>query len=60
MSAKYQVLTHKDLDQVETLDQAFASDVLVGLSQVPKRLSSRYFYDERGSRLFQKIMDHFL
>jgi dimethylhistidine N-methyltransferase len=57
MSATYQVLTHKDLDQVESLDQAFASDVLVGLSQLPKSLSSRYFYDERGSRLFQKIMD---
>jgi dimethylhistidine N-methyltransferase len=56
MSATYQVLTHKDLDQVESLDQGFASDVLVGLSQIPKRLSSRYFYDERGSRLFQKIM----
>ncbi len=57
MSATYQVLTHKDLDQLERLDQAFAADVLVGLSQRPKRLSSRYFYDERGSRLFQKIMD---
>ncbi len=42
---------------MENLDQAFASDVLVGLSQTPKRLSSRYFYDERGSRFFQKIMD---
>ena len=57
MSATYQVLTHKDLDQVESLDQAFASDVLVGLSQRPKSLSSRYFYDQRGCRLFQKIMD---
>jgi L-histidine N-alpha-methyltransferase len=57
MSATYQVLTHKDLDQVVSLNQAFASEVLVGLSQIPKRLSSRYFYDERGSRLFQKIMD---
>jgi L-histidine N-alpha-methyltransferase len=57
MSATYKVLTHKDLDQVESLDQAFASDVLVGLSQIPKKLSSRYFYDERGSRLFQKIME---
>jgi dimethylhistidine N-methyltransferase len=57
MSATYQVLTRKDLDQVESLDQAFTSDVLVGLSQTPKRLSSRYFYDERGSRLFQRIME---
>ena len=57
MSATYQVLTHKDLDRIESLDQAFVTDVLVGLSQTPKRLSSRYFYDDRGSRLFQKIMN---
>ncbi len=57
MAASYQILTHKDLDQVASLDQDFASEVLVGLSKTPKRLSSRYFYDERGSRLFQKIMD---
>ena len=57
MSAAYKILTHKDLDKVESLDQAFALDVLVGLSQIPKKLSSRYFYDERGSRLFQRIMD---
>jgi L-histidine N-alpha-methyltransferase len=57
MSATYQVLTHRDLARVESFDQTFASDVLVGLSQTPKKLSSRYFYDERGSRLFQKIME---
>lgn len=57
MSATYRVLTHKDLDEMEGLHQAFASDVLVGLSRMPKRLASRYFYDERGSRLFQKIMN---
>ncbi|MGD9347011.1 MAG: L-histidine N(alpha)-methyltransferase [Candidatus Aminicenantes bacterium] len=57
MSATYQILSHKDLDEMESLDQAFASDVLVGLSQTPKKLASRYFYDEKGSRLFQKIMD---
>jgi len=57
MSATYQILTHKDLDEMERLDQAFASDVLVGLSRMPKRLASRYFYDARGSQLFQKIMD---
>lgn len=36
---------------------AFALDVKEGLSQSPKTLSSRYFYDERGDELFQKIMD---
>lgn len=35
---------------------AFASDVAEGLSHSPKKLSSRYFYDANGSRLFQQIM----
>ena len=34
----------------------FASDVLEGLSSTPKHLSSRYFYDDEGSRLFMEIM----
>lgn len=35
----------------------FAAEVLEGLSAVPKFLSSKYFYDDEGSRLFQKIME---
>jgi L-histidine Nalpha-methyltransferase len=35
---------------------AFAEDVLRGLSSDPKRLNSRYFYDDEGSRLFMEIM----
>ncbi|HMQ50278.1 MAG TPA: L-histidine N(alpha)-methyltransferase [Saprospiraceae bacterium] len=35
---------------------AFAQDVQTGLSQNPKKLSSRYFYDAEGDRLFQQIM----
>jgi dimethylhistidine N-methyltransferase len=34
----------------------FADDVLRGLSAKPKFLSSKYFYDDEGSRLFQEIM----
>ncbi|MEO6051930.1 MAG: L-histidine N(alpha)-methyltransferase, partial [Pyrinomonadaceae bacterium] len=34
----------------------FADDVLRGLSSTPKELSSKYFYDDAGSRLFQEIM----
>ena len=34
----------------------FAADVLDGLSSSPKTLSSKYFYDDEGSRLFQEIM----
>ncbi|HEY0459984.1 MAG TPA: L-histidine N(alpha)-methyltransferase [Pyrinomonadaceae bacterium] len=35
----------------------FSEDVLKGLSSTPKSLSSKYFYDDEGSRLFQKIME---
>ncbi|MBK6621059.1 MAG: L-histidine N(alpha)-methyltransferase [Saprospirales bacterium] len=35
---------------------AFAADILAGLNEKPKRLPSRYFYDEAGSELFKKIM----
>ena len=34
----------------------FAANVKKGLSQEAKKLSSLYFYDGEGSRLFQKIM----
>lgn len=34
----------------------FIEDTLKGLTSNPKHLSSKYFYDEKGDRLFQKIM----
>lgn len=36
--------------------ETFARDVADGLSQHPKSLPSRYFYDAAGSKLFQDIM----
>ncbi len=39
-----------------TFDPALAQHVLEGLSATPKALSSAWFYDEEGSRLFQRIM----
>lgn len=36
---------------------SFARAVAEGLSRKQKRLPSRYFYDGRGSQLFQQIMD---
>lgn len=35
----------------------FAKDISKGLSKYPKRLSSKYFYDTRGSELFVEIMN---
>lgn len=43
--------------QSATKHDTFADDVLQGLSATPKSLSSKYFYDDEGSRLFQKIME---
>ena len=42
--------------QSATQQNTFADDVLRGLSSNPKFLSSKYFYDDEGSRLFQEIM----
>ena len=36
---------------------SFLDDVLVGLAQSQKKLSSKYFYDERGSQLFDDICE---
>lgn len=35
----------------------FAIDVIAGLTKNPKRISSKYFYDERGSQLFDQITE---
>lgn len=40
----------------ERTREEFAADILRGLSSSPKKLSSKYFYDERGSGLFAEIM----
>ncbi|MBN3519066.1 L-histidine N(alpha)-methyltransferase [Algoriphagus lutimaris] len=36
---------------------SFAQDVMLGLSSYPKTLPSKYFYDEKGDKLFQEIMN---
>ncbi|MFK7931894.1 MAG: L-histidine N(alpha)-methyltransferase, partial [Saprospiraceae bacterium] len=38
------------------INTTFANDIAAGLSQSPKKLSSKYFYDQRGDALFQQIM----
>ena len=40
----------------EIKQNTFAEDIIEGLSSKPKHLSSKYFYDDEGSRLFQEIM----
>ena len=55
MLARYEILP--DLESKITVKEAFARDVLIGLSANPKRIPSKYFYDEEGSKLFQKITE---
>ena len=53
----YQVLNPAEFDPEESARAEFAEHVLVGLSERPKNLSSRFFYDADGSDLFAAITD---
>ncbi|WP_414638897.1 L-histidine N(alpha)-methyltransferase [Aquabacterium sp.] len=35
----------------------FATELIQGLSRTPRQLSPKWFYDERGSRLFERICE---
>ena len=52
MNVHMTALAHEFLDPK---DCPFAKDVVAGLSQQPKRLPPKYFYDETGSELFEQI-----
>jgi len=41
----------------DTMQNTFVNDVEKGLNAKPKYLDSKYFYDEKGDYLFQKIME---
>jgi dimethylhistidine N-methyltransferase len=42
-------------DRFDDATSAFAGDVIGDLSKFPKRLSPKYFYDVKGSELFEQI-----
>lgn len=48
--------THITTPNYPSKNEIFFSDVKKGLEKTPKKLSSKYFYDEAGDHLFQKIM----
>lgn len=39
------------------MNNTFANDIVEGLSAKNKHLSSKYFYDDNGSKIFQEIMN---
>jgi L-histidine Nalpha-methyltransferase len=52
-----QVQNIRTLASTDDAKAEFSRAVLSGLSADPKNLPCRYFYDERGSALFQEIME---
>lgn len=48
--------SHPSLATSENENKQFTHDVQEGLSAKPKRLSSKYFYDKTGDKIFQAIM----
>jgi L-histidine Nalpha-methyltransferase len=46
---------HAPLPATDVQTSAFAADVTEALSQHPKKLSPKYFYDAAGSELFEQI-----
>jgi dimethylhistidine N-methyltransferase len=51
------LLPHSPQDSCQEVDQVFLTDTLEGLARQPKRLYCKYFYDERGSQLFDRICE---
>jgi dimethylhistidine N-methyltransferase len=42
-------------NEVSTMNTEFLHEAIQGLQSTPKRLSPKFFYDQRGSELFEKI-----
>ncbi len=54
-AAQTSTLSASDLDNADR--ETFRSDVLNGLAGSPKSIPCKYFYDERGSELFDRITE---
>ena len=55
MASHYKVINETDYSDSFGERDAFALDVLVGLSETQKAIPSKYLYDARGSELFRDI-----
>lgn len=51
-------LINEENADLNSFKEQFAIDVLTGLCSSPKSIPSKYFYDDTGSELFQKITKH--
>jgi L-histidine Nalpha-methyltransferase len=53
-----EILSCTSNEKTDSQREGFAIEVLTGLCSNPKSLSSKYFYDDFGSLIFQKITQH--
>ncbi|WP_316734685.1 L-histidine N(alpha)-methyltransferase [Pedobacter aquatilis] len=44
-------------EKVSVKNEQFLEETLQGLAEMPKRMHSKYFYDEAGDQIFQQIME---
>ncbi|MEM7623658.1 MAG: L-histidine N(alpha)-methyltransferase [Planctomycetota bacterium] len=50
-------MTHTNASFIDAQVEAFRADLIKGLSEHEKRISSKYLYDARGSELFDRICE---
>jgi dimethylhistidine N-methyltransferase len=48
---------HDPHNKIHPADELFLNDVISGLGQPDKQLQCKYFYDQRGSKLFDQICE---
>ncbi|MCY7332694.1 MAG: L-histidine N(alpha)-methyltransferase, partial [Pseudanabaena sp. CAN_BIN31] len=57
MTVKHLKVLHQHNSDVNQVIYKDGDDVIEGLTQNPKTLPAKYFYDDRGSELFEQICD---
>jgi dimethylhistidine N-methyltransferase len=56
-SSSVSLKTRPTRTTLTTEQQVFFDDVMIGLQQTPKTLPCKYFYDDKGSQLFEAICE---
>jgi len=55
-NGNFRISKRNMMQEVTTVSEILKEEILEGFSSNPKYIPSKYFYDDEGSRIFQKIM----
>src|SRR6056297_261526 len=55
-NGNFRISKRNMMQEVTTVSEILKEEILEGFSSNPKYIPSKYFYDDEGSRTFQKIM----